>query len=119
MLASADNAYRGRIYDVPNRNSAGVLAKASPLTALATTNPMVSTRDHRPRPDQAARRPHADESRAPPDVNQKPAASATVGQRIILAWPYGLLRAPGMSGVVLTSMQMSSLLSESTARRRV
>lgn len=114
-----ETAFTVKKKNAPNRMRAGDLESPSPLMALATTKPAFSTRDQNPRPDHPERRAQAEERRAAATSNQYAAQSATVAQNTILAWPYTEPNTPGLRGVVEISTQSNSLLSGSTARRRV
>ena len=105
--------------DGPNRRSAGDVASLSPLIALASIRPALSTFDHQPVTGLERPRFQADTSLAMPTTSQYAMARETVVQNMIAAFPYGDPRRPGCSGVVDTSIQSSSLLKGSTARRRV
>jgi len=104
--------------DSQNLMRAGLVAKRSPLIALAKIYPALCARAQTPLPGRVIPRFHAEAIRARPTITQYDIASATVDQKMISAFPYGEF-GRGARGVVCTSTQSSSFENGSTARSRV
>lgn len=94
---------------------AGLVARRSPLTALARMKPALWARDQIPRPGRVIPRFQAEAILAIPITTQYVIVSATVDQNITTAFPYSECGC-GSSGVVNRLRQTRSLPIGSTAR---